>query len=311
MTSLSPVSGAASATADLVATLVASPERQAVDGGAIARAASVLPSSETTILADGIAADIAFPASPAEAKGYEDAIREALAGEPIDVFVQPRAGRRKRLVVADMDSTLIGQECIDELAAELGLKDHVAAITERAMRGELAFEPALRERVGLLAGLDAGVTEKVWRERITLTPGAKALIATMRANGAYAALVSGGFTVFTEKVAAVLGFDEHNANLLLVEGGRLTGTVGEPILGRDAKLARLEALIAEKGLTAADAIAVGDGANDLAMIRAAGLGVAFHAKPAVAAEADARIDHGDLTALLYFQGYRQDEFVGA
>lgn len=301
---------AATAPAPLVATLVAGPGRPVLTPALIGKAAGALPVAATPhTLAEGIAADLAFTAPAAGRKDFEAALRAALGDAPVDVFVQPQAGRRKRLIVADMDSTLIGQECIDELAAELGLKDHIAAITERAMRGEIAFEPALRERVGLLAGLDAGVAERVWRERITLTPGGKALVATMHANGGYAALVSGGFTVFTEKVAAALGFDEHNANTLIVENGRLTGRVGEPILGRDAKLARLETLIAEKGLVAAEAIAVGDGANDLAMIRAAGLGVAFHAKPAVAAEADARIDHGDLSALLYFQGYHHSEFA--
>ncbi len=300
---------AATAPAPLVATLVANPAAAALTPAAIAEAAAALPAATPATLAEGIAADLAFTAPAAGCKDFEAAVRAALGNRPVDVFVQPQAGRRKRLIVADMDSTLIGQECIDELAAELGLKEHIAAITERAMRGEIDFEPALRERVGLLAGLEAGIAEKVWRERITLTPGGRALVATMRANGGYAAVVSGGFTVFTAKVAAALGFDEHNANILLVEEGRLTGRVAEPILGREAKLARLETLIAEKGLSAADAIAVGDGANDLAMIRAAGLGVAFHAKPAVAAEATARIDHGDLSALLYFQGYRREDFA--
>jgi len=271
----------------------------------------VLPApGETTELAPGIAADLATDAAGRTPRAIEDAVRAALAGQPVDVFVQPDAGRRKRLLVADMDSTLIGQECIDELAAELGLKPQIAAITERAMRGEIAFEPALRERVKLLAGLDAGVIDTVYRDRIRATPGAATLAATMRAHGGYAAIVSGGFTPFTERVAAALGFDEHNANTLIIEDGRLAGRVGEPILGQDAKRDRLHLLADKLGIGLAETLAVGDGANDLAMIRDAGLGVAFRAKPAVAAEADARVDHADLTALLYFQGYRRAEFAG-
>ncbi|MQT11298.1 phosphoserine phosphatase SerB [Segnochrobactrum spirostomi] len=294
----------------LVATLVADPALRGLEPALIERAAAAIGGAEIDVLAPGTAADLLYEKPRDAARADEAAIRDALGGAPIDVFVQPRAGRRKRLLIADMDSTLIGQECIDELAAELGLKDRIAAITERAMRGEIAFEPALRERVGLLAGLDAGVTEKVWRERISLNAGGHTLVATMRAHGAYTAVVSGGFTVFTTKVAAALGFDEHNANILEIADGRLAGTVSEPILGREAKLKRLEDLIAEKGLVASETLAVGDGANDLAMIRHAGLGVAYRAKPAVAAEADARVDHADLTALLYFQGYRAADFHG-
>ncbi len=302
----------------LVATLVSNPAAPAVDAAAIAAAAAALPApAAAVVLAPGVAADLAFEAEGREVataggatRAIEDTVRAALGSRPVDVFVQPADGRRKRLLVADMDSTLIGQECIDELAAELGLKPKIAAITERAMRGEIAFEPALRERVALLAGLDAGVVETVWRERIRATPGAATLAATMRAHGGYAAIVSGGFTVFTERVAAALGFDEHNANELIIEAGRLAGRVTEPILGQDAKRERLHALAARFGLSLSETLAVGDGANDLAMIRDAGLGVAYRAKPAVAAEADARVDHGDLTALLYFQGYRAEEFVG-
>jgi phosphoserine phosphatase len=205
---------------------------------------------------------------------------------------------------------MIGQECIDELADRLGLKQRVAAITERAMRGEIAFAPALRERVALLAGLGVGVIDDVLASRISLTPGGPTLIRTMRANGAYACLVSGGFTLFAERIAAMIGFDESRANRLMVADGKLTGTVAEPILGADAKLAALRELVGRLGIAAADTLAVGDGANDLAMIEAAGLGVAYHAKPIVAAKAKARIEHGDLTALLYLQGYRRDEFVG-
>jgi phosphoserine phosphatase len=240
-------------------------------------------------------------------------IREALADAAIDInlVADHPEHRRKKLFVADMDSTMIGQECIDELADFVGLKAHVAAITERAMRGEIAFEPALRERVALLKGLPESVIEEVWRERITLTPGGMTLLATMKANGAATCLVSGGFTGFVERVAARLGFDASRANILEVETGRLNGAVREPILGREAKLASLVALRGEHGLAPEETLAVGDGANDLAMLGAAGLGVAYHAKPAVAAAAAARIDHCDLTALLYLQGYTREEFVAA
>jgi phosphoserine phosphatase len=227
----------------------------------------------------------------------------------VDVVVQPAANRRKRLFLADMDSTMIGQECIDELAAFAGLKEHVAAITERAMRGEIAFEPALRERVALLKGLPVKVVDEVIDKHITLTPGARALVGTMRANGAFTCLVSGGFTLFTRRIAAMIGFDETHANSLVVDGDMLAGTVEEPIFGRDAKRATLLALRARLKLAKDDTLVTGDGANDLDMITEAGLGVAYHAKPKVAEAAAARIDHADLTALLYVQGYRRDEFV--
>ncbi|MCK4712338.1 MAG: phosphoserine phosphatase SerB, partial [Marinosulfonomonas sp.] len=218
-------------------------------------------------------------------------------------------GRRKAMLLADMDSTMIQQECIDELAAEAGIGAHVAEITARAMNGELDFEDALVERVGLLKGLNSAVIETVLANRITLMPGGKVLVATMKANGAYAALVSGGFTAFTQMVAEKLGFDEARANTLLIEDGKLTGKVAMPILGRDAKVAALNEITARLGLTTDQVMAVGDGANDLGMLELAGAGVALHAKPSVAAECDIRINHGDLTALLYIQGYSQDEFV--
>ncbi|WP_457649741.1 phosphoserine phosphatase SerB [Profundibacter sp.] len=232
-----------------------------------------------------------------------------LQGMGVDLVVQPSAGRRKQMLLADMDSTMIQQECIDELAAEAGIGDHVAQITARAMNGELDFEDALRERVGLLKGLDSAVIETVLTNRITLMPGGKALLATMKVNGAYAALVSGGFTAFTGMVAETLGFDEHRANTLIVADGKLTGEVGQPILGRDAKVAALNEITARLGLSADQVMAVGDGANDLGMLGLAGAGVALHAKPSVAAECDIRINHGDLTALLYIQGYSAEEFV--
>jgi phosphoserine phosphatase len=235
----------------------------------------------------------------------------AYAAIDVNIVFDDPAVRRKRLFVADMDSTMIGQECIDELADFAGFKAHVAAITERAMRGEIAFEPALRERVALLKGLPASVIDEVLRERITLMPGGKTLVATMRANGAKTCLVSGGFTGFVDRVAATIGFDDSRANVLEIEQDRLAGRVREPILGREAKLAALLELRDRFDLAPEQTLAVGDGANDLAMLAEAGLGVAYHAKPAVAAAAAARIDHCDLTALLYLQGYRSDEFAAA
>lgn len=237
------------------------------------------------------------------------AAEAALAGRPIDFCVQPWNGRRKRLLAADMDSTIIGCECLDELADYAGAKAEIVAITERAMAGELAFEPALRERVARLAGLSTDALARCYAERVRLNPGARTLVRTMAAHGARCVLVSGGFTYFTERVAAAAGFHAHRANVLLESDGRLTGAVAEPILGREAKLVALQAEATALGATPAETLAVGDGANDLAMIQAAGLGVAYRAKPVVAARADARIDHADLTALLHFQGYRTSEFV--
>ncbi len=256
-------------------------------------------------LCPGIAAEFALPAIPA--RRWQD--WEALQARGIDLCVVPAAGRRKRLLLADMDSTMIGQECIDELADMAGVGAQVAAITARAMNGELAFEGALRERVALLAGMPEAVIAEVLAQRITHAPGARTLVATMRAGGARTALVSGGFTAFTGPVAAALGFDLHRANLLLAEGGRLTGRVAEPILGREAKVAALAELTAEMGISPQEALAVGDGANDLGMLALAGMGVALHAKPAVAAQCDLRVNHGDLTALLYLQGFAADEFA--
>lgn len=230
-------------------------------------------------------------------------------GLRVDLALQPLEGRRKAVLLADMDSTIIQQECIDELADMAGIGGRVAEITARAMNGELDFEEALIERVGLLKGLETSVIDTVLTERITLMPGAKELVATMRANGAYAALVSGGFTSFTGAVAAWVGFDENRANTLLAEDGQLTGDVARPILGRAAKVAALQDIVAARGITAKDVLAVGDGANDLGMLKLAGSGVALHAKPVVAAEVDLRINHGDLTALLYLQGYSRDEFA--
>lgn len=256
-------------------------------------------------LASGLAAEFPVADRPKDFAPRADALR----AQGFDIAIQPTQGRRKALLLADMDSTMIGQECIDELAAEAGVGPRVAAITARAMNGELNFHEALIERVGLLAGLPETVIAKVLAERITLAPGGVELIATMRAQGAYTVLVSGGFTAFTGPLAARLGFHENRANTLLAEEGVLTGHVTLPVLGREAKLEALHEVSARLGLTPAQAMAVGDGANDLAMIEAAGAGVALHAKPVVAAQAPIRIDHGDLTALLYLQGYGADEFA--
>ncbi|NVN86881.1 MAG: phosphoserine phosphatase SerB [Rhodopseudomonas sp.] len=293
----------------LVATLICNPNDPALDATVIDGARAVLPQpNQATWLHDGIAADITF-ASADDIQALAERLHAARGDLPIDIVVQPAATRRKKLFLADMDSTMIGQECIDELADFAGLKAHVAAITERAMHGEIEFEPALRERVALLKGLAVGVIDEVLAKRITLTPGGRKLVATMRAHGARTCLVSGGFTQFTQVIAARLGFEEHRANELLVADGKLLGTVAEPILGREAKLATLLELREADDLDAIDTLVAGDGANDLGMIQAAGLGIAYHAKPAVAVAAHGRIDFADLTALLYAQGYQRSEFV--
>jgi phosphoserine phosphatase len=259
-----------------------------------------------TWLSPGKALEIPFDHDPVQVL---ERARRHFASQPVDVNVVPNHDRRKRLLIADMDSTIINCECLDELADMAGLKAAVSAITEQAMRGELDFATALRQRVAMLKGLDLSALERVYRERVRLNPGARTLVATMRRHGAYALLVSGGFTYFTSRVARDAGFDDNQANGLLDDGKALSGSVAEPILGREAKLAALEKAITEQRVGAADVVAVGDGANDLAMIRRAGLGVAYHAKPVVAAAAGASVRHGDLTALLYLQGYRDDEFV--
>ncbi|MDO8877553.1 MAG: phosphoserine phosphatase SerB [Pseudolabrys sp.] len=276
---------------------------------ALRRASAAFPRAGEPVALGPDAADIPFtPDMGTDQRAAATALREAF-GAPYDVVVQPSANRRKKLFLADMDSTMIGQECIDELADFVGLKAHVAAITERAMRGEIEFEPALRERVALLKGLPVSVVDDVIEKHITLTPGGRALVNTMRAHGGFTCLVSGGFTLFTGRIAAMIGFDEARANVLMLDGDRLAGQVREPIFGRQAKRATLIELRDRLGLAAHDTLVTGDGANDLDMIVEAGLGVAYHAKPKVAAAAPARIEHNDLTALLYAQGYRRDEFV--
>lgn len=236
-------------------------------------------------------------------------IWQDLQNAGVDLVPLASTNRKKSVLLADMDSTMIREECIDELAAEAGVGERVADITRRAMNGEIDFEGALKERVGLLKGQKITLIDTVLQSRISLASGGKTLLATMRANGGYAALVSGGFTAFTAKIADSLGFHEHRANTLIEKDGVLTGEVGSPILGRDAKVTALSEITNAHNLTPASAIAVGDGANDLGMLNAAGIGVALHAKPAVAAEVDARINHGDLTSLLFLQGYTKDEFA--
>jgi phosphoserine phosphatase len=271
---------------------------------ASALAAKLRGLGEAMWLSPGRAFDIGISgdvhAALAEARGL---------GFAADINAVATAQRRKKLLVADMDSTIIGCECLDELADMAGLKAKVSAITERAMRGEIEFASALRERVALLKGLPLAALERTYIERVKLNPGAVALVATMKKHGARSCLVSGGFTFFTARVAELAGFDDQQANKLLDDGTVLTGQVAEPILGREAKLAALEAEILTLGISFADSLAVGDGANDLDMLKRAGLGVAYHAKPVVAAAAGASIVHGDLTALLYLQGYRDEEIV--
>ncbi|TAU00622.1 phosphoserine phosphatase SerB [Rhizobium ruizarguesonis] len=292
----------------LVATLVANPSNPVLTPEIAEQAAKAVNASGLYWLADGIACDIALR-DGTDVQTAEANILAVISSAPIDLVIQGQETRRKKLLIADMDSTMIGQECIDELAAEVGLKEKVATITARAMNGEIAFEPALRERVALLKGLPISVVDEVIAKRITLTPGGPELIATMKSKGHYTALVSGGFTVFTSRIAATLGFDENRANTLLEDGGILSGFVAEPILGKQAKVDALNEISARLGISPEEAIAVGDGANDLGMLHLAGAGVALHAKPAVAAEAQMRINHGDLTALLYIQGYRKTDFV--
>ena len=293
-----------------IVVLISNPLHPAVDDALVARVVKAVPQAGSVRwLKRGIAAEVAFASEDHPSHAILADLRTLVADRPVDIAVLPQTHRRKKLLLADMDSTMIEQECIDELAAFVGLKDKVSDITARAMRGEIAFEPALRERVALLKGLPVSVVDEIIAKHITLMPGGRALVQTMKANGAYTALVSGGFTVFTSKIGSIIGFDEDRSNLLEVEDGLLAGTVRDPILGKEAKRERMIALRDQLALMPQQTMAVGDGANDLAMLGEAGLGVALHAKPAVAAAAHVRIDHGDLTALLYLQGYSDDAFV--
>ena len=290
-----------------IATLLTDPQTPILDRATVEAVRNAWGGGDAIWLEPGVAAE--FPLETMPLNRWE--VWEGLQGLRVDLVVQAAEGRRKRVLLADMDSTMIRQECIDELADEAGVGARVAEITRRAMNGALDFEAALRERVGLLQGLPVAVIDRVIRDRITLMPGGPALVATMRANGAYAALVSGGFTAFTARIARVLGFDENRANILNSNGDLLDGTVAEPILGRQAKVDALVDITKRLNISEAEVMAVGDGANDLGMLTRAGAGVALHAKPVVAAECDIRINHGDLTALLFIQGYRREEFVEA
>ena len=288
-----------------VCTLLTNPDAPALDTALVDSLRDAWGGGTVHWLAPDEAAEFPLPSVPDR---QWDAWAE-LQGLGVDLAIQPAEGRRKAMLLADMDSTMIEQECIDELADEAGVGERVKDITARAMNGELGFDGALRERVGLLKGLNADVIQTVLDTRITIMPGGATLLATMKADGGYAALVSGGFTAFTQSVSAMLGFDENRANILIVEDGVLTGDVGMPILGKQAKVDALEQITVRLGISEEDVMAVGDGANDLGMLHRAGTGVALHAKPSVAAECDVRINYGDLTALLYVQGYSRDEFA--
>ena len=288
-----------------ILTVVAQREATSLTPAMLNQIRNAVRGAPPVVLSPGEAADI-----PLSVALDQIALRAAIDGKPIDAIVTKARGRRKALLIADMDSTIIQGETLDELAVFAGAGAKIAAITKRAMNGELDFKAALRERVAMLKGLDIGALEQTWQQ-VRLTPGARELVATMRANGALTALVSGGFTFFTGKVAAQLGFDLHRSNSLLDNGSALTGQVAEPILDRESKLAALTELAEQRGVKLHATLAVGDGANDLAMIRAAGLGVAFHAKPIVAKDARAKVDHADLRALLFAQGYPASAFVTA
>ena len=291
---------------DRVVTLIANPANPCLSPEVANKVQQALNSSGHYFLSDGVACDIPVPETTSD---IHQKVRTILTDLPMDWVVQHADERRKKVLLADMDSTMIQQECIDELAAEAGVGEQVAKITARAMRGELEFEPALRERVGLLKGQRASIIDHVLNNNITLMPGGRELVATMKANGAYCALVSGGFTQFTSAIAAKLGFDENRANTFEFSDNTFTGSVIPPILGRDAKVEALNDIANKQKVKKSDFLAVGDGANDLGMLQLAGSGVALHAKPIVAEQARFRIDHGDLTALLYIQGYRKTDFV--
>ena len=293
-------------------TLISNPEKPSIHESHMTRIAAMIGDTpEWRILAEGEAVQLIVSRPISSATKLRDDIRRALPDLAADIIVVSGAPQRAALLVADMESTIIEQECLDELAELIGIRPQIEDITRRAMRGELDFEPALKERVSLLAGLSEEALETIYRERVTLMPGATTLIATLKARGALCALVSGGFTYFAERVAARLGFDVTQSNRLVLVDGKLAGTVEEPILGRSAKADILQHLSQEKAIPLSATMAVGDGSNDLAMLALAGMGVAFRAKPAVAEAASIRIDHGDLTALLYVQGIQKAEFITA
>lgn len=288
-----------------VVTLITTPQERNLDAALVNNLRNAWGGGDANWLAIDEAAEFVIPVTPDNQWDVWADLQQGC----VDLVIQPLEGRRKKMLLADMDSTMIRQECIDELAAEAGVGAYVADITARAMNGELDFEAALIERVGLLKDLPEPMIEQVLDQRISYMPGGYELVNTMKAHGAYAALVSGGFTAFTARVAAALGFDENRANTLLIAEGKLTGEVARPILGKAAKVEALQEITTRLGITPADVLAVGDGANDLGMLGLAGTGVALHAKPSVQAQCDVRINHGDLTALLYLQGYGRDQFV--
>jgi phosphoserine phosphatase len=288
-----------------VVTLLTSPAKPSLSREAVEALRNAWGGGDAQWLATGEAAEFVIGEMPSNLWD----VWEALQAESIDLVVLPKEGRKKKMLLADMDSTMIQQECIDELAAEAGVGARVAGITAKAMNGELDFEGAIDERVGLLKDLPENIIGHVLKTRIDYMPGGKALVQTMKANGGYAALVSGGFTAFTAKVAEDLGFDENRANTLEIANDKLTGKVIRPILGREAKLEALDEITAKLGITREDVLAVGDGMNDLLMLKNAGTGVALHGKPALQEQCDVRINHGDLSALLYVQGYAKSDFV--